>query len=247
MHHIIQQHFNIGIMGALSSHLNRNTIGTIGWKFALATERAHGQKPSLIAVVVHYVHQRRGVGHCWCHWSCKHRGFKDPLQGTMQVKSRLASRASPIHPETYFTLEIRRAAHMPDREDFNTTVRNNNKMHVSPYFQQWVSQHRGKPPPSHFQKLHMEERKVPGFLQCKILLRNRHPNSQSSFECPWVWEGAREEGNPKACTEQKSREGLLWCNSSSLKALDLTPIFKASFFTRVENMDVGIGLHCDDC
>lgn len=41
MHHIIQEHFNTGIMGALSSHL---TIKTIGRKFALATERPHGQK-----------------------------------------------------------------------------------------------------------------------------------------------------------------------------------------------------------
>lgn len=41
MHHITHQHFNIGVMGTLSSCLTKEMVSR---KFALATERPHGQK-----------------------------------------------------------------------------------------------------------------------------------------------------------------------------------------------------------
>lgn len=140
------------------------------------------RKLSLTAAVVHCVCQRRGRGHCWCHWSCKHRGFKDPLQGTIQVKSRLASHASSIHPESHLTLE--KGVQLTSQTGKiliplpGTTSCLTDLISSSGYLRTGQ-----KPPPSHPRKLHMEEKKVPGFLQCKILLRNLHPNSQSSFEC----------------------------------------------------------------
>lgn len=105
-----------------------------------------------------------------------------------------------------------------------------------------------KPPPSHPQKLHMEERKEPGFLQCKILLRNFHSNSQRSFEGTWVWEGAEGRVTPKPALSRKAGRGCLDATLPVWESLIWQrPIVKAFFFTRVENMDVGIGLHCNDC
>lgn len=142
-----------------------------------------GRKPSLIAVVVCYVCQRRGVRHCWCHWSCKHRGFKDPFQGTIQVKSRLASHASSIHPESHLTLEIGVQLISQTRK-ISIPLSGATINCITDLISSSENLRTGQnPPPSHPWKSQMEERKVPGFLQCKILLRNLHSNSQSSFEC----------------------------------------------------------------
>lgn len=89
-----------------------------------------------------------------------------------------------------FNSKYRSAAHKPDEKDFNTTARNNNKLHHGLYFQWWVStdasEEGKKPPPSRPLKLQMEERKVPDFLRRVFSLGDLHPNSQSSSECTWV-------------------------------------------------------------
>lgn len=145
-----------------------------------------GREPSLVAVVVHYVCQRRGVGHCSCHWSCKHRGFKDPLQGTIQVNSRLASHASSIHPERHLTLEIGVQLISQTRK-ISIPLSGTTINCITDFISSGGTLRTGQNlPPSHPWKSHMGEKKVPGFLQCKILLRNLHPNSQSSFECTLV-------------------------------------------------------------
>lgn len=140
-----------------------------------------GRKPSLISVVVHCVCQRRGGGHCWCQWFCKHRGFKDPCQETIQIKSRLASCASSMHLESHLTLEkgvqlISQTGKISIPLPGTTINCITDLISSSGYLR--TGQEASSL--SSLEVMHGGEKN--GFLQCKFLLRNLHPNSQSSFK-----------------------------------------------------------------
>lgn len=172
-------------MRALCSCLTRRTIGR---RSPLTTERSHRQKPSLIPVTATCARgEDGGIAHVAGPANTETSGARSEDatdKSQAGFPGSLHTYREPLNPK------YRNAAHKPDKKDFSTTARNNNKLHHRLHLQWWVradaSEEGKKPPRSHPPKLHIEERKVPGFLQCVFLLGDLHPNSQSCFQCTWV-------------------------------------------------------------